>query len=66
MFKLDLTKEQVEEIKSKVYLSPIQERILEYRLKDYSLTQMAFFENCSETTISRELRKLKNKLLKVL
>lgn len=66
MFKLDLTKEDVDNIKSKVYLSDIQLRILEYRLKDLSITQMSLIENCSESTINREIRKLKNKLLKVL
>ena len=66
MFKLKLTKQEIEEIKSKVFLSEIQERILEYRLKEYSITQMAELENCSEPTISRELKKLKDKLMKIL
>ena len=38
----------------------------EYRLKDYSITKMAELENCSEATISREIKKLKNKISKVL
>lgn len=66
MFKLDLTKQEIEEIKSKIYLSEIQERILEYRLKEYSITKMAQIENCSESTINRELKKLKDKIDKVL
>lgn len=53
MFKLELTKQEIENIKSKIYLSSIQERILEYRLKEYSITKMAELENCSEPTISR-------------
>ena len=66
MFRLILTREQVDEIKSKIYLSEIQERILEYRLKEYSITKMAQLEKCSECTISRELHKLKEKIEKVL
>lgn len=66
MFKLDLSRQEVEEIKAKIYLSEIQERILEYRLKEYSITKMAQIENCSESTINRELKKLKDKIDKVL
>ena len=66
MFKLDLTKQEIDEIKSKIYLSDIQERILEYRLKEYSITKMAQLENCSEPTISKEIKKLKEKIMKVL
>lgn len=66
MFKLSMTREEVEELKSKIFLSEIQERILEYRLRDYSLTKMAILEHCSESTISKELNKLKKKIMKVL
>lgn len=66
MFKLDLTKQEIDDIKSKIYLSEIQERILEYRLKEYSITKMAQLENCSEPTISKEIKKLKEKIMKVL
>lgn len=62
----DLTKQEFEEIKSKIYLSEIQERIFEYKLKEYSLTKMSMLENCSQSTISKELRKLKDKILKVI
>lgn len=66
MFKLELTKQEIEEIKSKVFLSEMQERILEYRLKEYSITRMAQLENCSEPTISREINKIKKKIMKIL
>lgn len=66
MFKLNLTKEEIENIKSKIYLSEMQERILEYRLKEYSITKMAELENCSESTINREIKKTKNKIMKIL
>ena len=43
-----------------------QERILEYRLKEMSITKMAMLENCSESTINREIKKIKNKIKKVI
>lgn len=66
MFKLEFTKQEVEEIKSKIYLSELQERILDYRLKEYSITKMALLENVSESTIHRELKKVKKKIMKVI
>ena len=66
MFKLDFTKDEVEMIKSKLYLTEIQERIFEYRLKEYSITKISVLENTSESTINREIKKLKKKILKVI
>lgn len=64
--RFDFTRQEVEEIKAKIYLSEIQERIFEYKLKEYSLTKMATLENCSESTISKEISKLKKKILKII
>lgn len=66
MFKLEFTKQEVDEIKNKIFLSELQERIFEYRLREYSITKMASLENCSEATISRELKKVKKKVMKVI
>ena len=66
MLRLEFTREEVELLKSKIYLSELQERILEYRLKEYSITKMAMLENVSESTISRELNKVKRKIMKVI
>lgn len=66
MFKLELTKQEIDNIKAQIYLSDIQERILEYRLKEYSITKMAQLECCSESTINREIKKIKSKIMKVL
>lgn len=66
MLRLEFTKQEVEQIKNKLYLSEIQERIFEYRLKEYSITKMAMLEKCSESTINREIKKLKRKISKVL
>ena len=66
MFKLEFTRQEVEEIKSKIYLSELQEKIFEYRLKEYSITKMALMEKVSESTINRELKKVKRKIMKVI
>lgn len=66
MLRFEFTKQEVDEIKSKIYLSEIQERLFEYRLKEYSITKMATLENVSERTISRELNKIKRKIMRVI
>ena len=66
MLKLNFTKEEVNNIKEKTYFNEFQERILEYRLKEYSITKMAMLESCSESTINREIKKIKKKIMKVL
>lgn len=62
MLKIDFSKEEYENFKNKIFLTDMQERILEYRIKEYSITKMSTLENCSESTISREIKKIKNKL----
>lgn len=41
-------------------------RIFDYRLKEYSITKMSMLENCSESTINREIKKIKRKISKVI
>lgn len=66
MLKLNFTKTELQELKDKIYLSEIQERIIEYRLKEYSRIKMAELENCSIQTIDREINKLSKKILKIM
>ena len=66
MLKLNFTKCELQDIKDKIYLSEIQERIIEYRLKEYSRVKMAMLENCSVQTIDREINKMAKKILKVM
>ena len=66
MLQLDFSKEEYENIKNKIFLNEFQERIFEYRIKEYSITKMAMLENCSESTINREIKKIKNKIKKVI
>ena len=66
MLKLDFSKEEYKNIKNKIFLNEFQERIFEYRIKEYSITKMAMLENCSESTINREIKKIKNKIKKII
>lgn len=66
MLKLNFTKAELQELKDKIYLSEIQERIIEYRLKEYSRVKMADLEKCSIQTIDREINKIAKKILKIM
>ncbi len=66
MLKIDLTREEYDELTNKLMLNEFQERILEYRIKEYSITKMSILEHCSESTINREIKKIKNKIKKVI
>ena len=66
MLKLDISKKEYENIKNKIFLNEFQERIFEYRIKEYSITKMAILENCSESTINREIKTIKNKIKKII
>ena len=66
MLKFDFTKTEIEEIKSKAYFSELQEKIIEYRAKEYSITKMAMLESVSESTISREIKKIKKKIMRII
>ena len=66
MLKIDLTRKEYDELTNKLMLNEFQERILEYRIKEYSITKMAMLENCSESTINREIKKIKNKIKKII
>lgn len=66
MLKIDLTRKEYDELIVKLMLNEFQERILEYRIKEYSITKMSILEHCSESTINREIKKIKNKIKKVI
>lgn len=66
MLKLDLTREEYDKLIGKLMLNEFQERLLEYRIKEYSITKMSILENCSESTINREIKKIKNKIKKII
>lgn len=66
MLKIEFTNDELDYIKSKIHFTELQERIIKYRQNEYSLTKMAMLEHCSESTISREVKKVKKKIMKVI
>lgn len=65
--KLEFTKQEVEIIKSKIYLTDIQEKILDMKLKgDYTEYGMALKLGVSESTITYQWKKVKKKISKVI
>ncbi|MBR4672080.1 MAG: hypothetical protein IKO78_02625 [Bacilli bacterium] len=65
--KLDFTKQEIEEIKSKIYLTELQEQILDMKLKgDLTEYGMALKLGVSESTITYQWKKVKKKILKVI
>lgn len=66
MLKIEFTNKEIDYIKSKIHFTPMQERIISYRQDEYSIVKMAMLENCSESTINREIRKIKKKIMKVI
>lgn len=66
MLKIEFTNQEIDLIKSKIHFTPMQERIIEYRMNEYTITKMSMLECCSESTISREIKKIKRKIKKVI
>jgi len=65
--KLEFTKEEIKEIKSKIYLTELQEKILDMKLKgDLTEVGMAMQLGVSESTITYQWKKVKKKILKVI
>ena len=63
--KLEFTKQEIEEIKSKIYLTDLQEKILDMKLKgDLTEYGMAIKLGVSESTITYQWKKVKQKILK--
>lgn len=60
------TKDEVEELKSKIFLSELEEKIFDYKLKNVSREKMAQLEYVSVSTIDRVIKKLVDKIIKVL
>jgi DNA-binding CsgD family transcriptional regulator len=64
---LEFTKEEIEDIKNKIYLTDLQKQILDLKLEG-NLTEygMAMKLRVSESTIQYQWRKIKKKILKVI
>lgn len=67
MTKLEFSKPEMDIIKSKIYLTDIQEQILDEKLKG-NLTEIgiAYKLNISPSTVTYQWNKVKDKILKVI
>lgn len=65
--RFDFTRDEIKQIKEKIYLTDLQEKILNLKLEG-NLTEygMAMELGVSESTISYQWRKVKKKILKVI
>lgn len=65
--KLEFTKDEIRQIKEKIYLTDIQEKILDMKVEG-NLTEygMAMKLGVSESTITYQWKKAKKKILKVI
>ena len=66
MCRFDFTRKEVEDIKSKVYFDEEEEKVFEMKLLNYSIARIAIELKTSEPTISRIIRRVKNKIKRVL
>ncbi len=66
MVRLDFTKKEVEDIKSKVYFTDEELKIFDMWLREYSIVQMALEMNMGTATITRRKSKILKKIKKVI
>lgn len=62
----DLTKEEYEHLKDRLMLNEELSKILEMKIKGYSITKMSMELNMSESSINRRIKELKKKIMKVI
>lgn len=62
----DFTENEYKEICRKAMLNDELTKILEMRIKGYSIIKMALELNMSERTINRRIKELKRKITKIL
>lgn len=62
----DLNRKEYDLLKEKLMLNEEMSKILEFKIKGYSITKMSLELNMSESTISRRIKQLKKKIAKIL
>jgi len=62
----DFTKTEYLHICEEAMLNDLQKELFEEKIKGLSIVEMSIKHNVSPETISREIRKLKKKILKVI
>ena len=64
MLKISFTKKELEMLLDVVYFTPMQKRIIGYRMDEESRVKMADLENVSVATIDREIKEIAAKIKK--
>lgn len=62
----DFTKEEYEMIIDKCMFNEELSKILELKIKGYSIVQIAMKMNMSERTVNRRVKQIKTKIMKVI
>ena len=62
----DFTKEEYEQLKEQLMLDDELAKILEMKIKNYSITKMSLELNMSISSINRRVKKLKKKIMRLL
>lgn len=66
MTKFEFTKNEFEVLKDKCMFNEELSKIFEYRIKNYIITEIALKLNLSESTVSRRIKEIKKKIMKVI
>jgi hypothetical protein len=64
MLKIAFTKKELELLLEVIHFTPLQKRIIMYRLDEESRVKMADLENVSVATIDREIKEIAIKIRK--
>ena len=62
----DFTKEEYEQLKEQLMLDEELSKILEMKIKNYSITKMSLELNMSISSVNRRIKRLKKKIMKLL
>ena len=62
----DFTKEEYELLKEQLMLDDELAKILEMKIKNYSITKMSLELNMSVSSVNRRIKRLKKKIMKLL
>lgn len=66
MLRISFVEEEFVELQKKIHFTPLQKRIMQYRLDEVERVKMADLEKVSIATIDREIKKIADKIKKVL
>lgn len=66
MLRISFGENEFIELQKKIHFTPLQKRIIQYRLDEVERVKMADLENVSLATIDREIKKIAEKIKKVI